>query len=115
MAPLDVALRGAVVGLGFGFFISPSAVAVMAATPRDHIGMGGGLLNTFRFLGFALGPTLATVFWTPGVQGLGSLSSMRMVVLVALGVQVLTVATVLAYRVSREERQVKPSVETTAA
>ncbi|HET6487020.1 MAG TPA: MFS transporter [Spirochaetia bacterium] len=113
--PLDVALRGAVVGFGFGFFISPSAVAVMAAAPRDHIGVGGALLNTARFLGFALGPTLATVFWTPGVQGVGSLTSMRTVVLVVVVVQVLTLATVLAYRVSREERQAKPSVETTAA
>ena len=52
----DVAIRLAVVGLGFGFYIPPSNVAIMAATPRDHLGVGGGVLNTGRFLGFALGP-----------------------------------------------------------
>ena len=35
-----MAARLAVIGLGFGFFISPSSVAVMAATSRDHVGVG---------------------------------------------------------------------------
>ena len=63
----DLAVRFAMVGLGFGFFVSPSSVAVMSATPRDHVGVGGALANTARFMGFALGPTLATVFWNPGL------------------------------------------------
>jgi EmrB/QacA subfamily drug resistance transporter len=113
--PVDIAWRGAVVGVGFGFFISPSAVAVMAATPREHVGMGGALINTFRFLGFALGPTVATIFWTPGVQGASSLPSMRTVVLVMVIVQALTLATVLGYRVNRENREARPTVESSAA
>jgi EmrB/QacA subfamily drug resistance transporter len=113
--PVDVALRGAVVGIGFGFFISPSAVAVMSATPRDHVGVGGALVNTSRFLGFALGPTLATIFWSPALQGAASLSAMRTVVVVMVLVQMLTLATVLGYRASRENRQVRPNVESHAA
>ena len=113
--PVDIALRGAVVGTGFGFFISPSAVAVMTATPRDHVGVGGALVNTSRFLGFALGPTLATIFWSPGLQGALSLSAMRTVVLVMALIQVLTVATVFGYRVTKESRQVRPNVESNAA
>jgi len=113
--PVDVAIRGAVVGTGFGFFISPSAVAVMSATPRDHVGVGGALVNTSRFLGFALGPTLATIFWSPAIQGAASLSAMRTVVIVMAGVQVLTVATVLGYRVTRQGREVRANVESNAA
>ena len=113
--PVDVAIRGAVIGVGFGFFISPSAVAVMAATPREHVGMGGALINTYRFLGFALGPTLATVFWNPALRGPANLSAMHTVVLVLVIVQALTLATVLGYRVNREDRQMKPSVESSAA
>jgi EmrB/QacA subfamily drug resistance transporter len=113
--PVDIALRGAVVGTGFGFFISPSAVAVMSATPRDHVGVGGALVNTSRFLGFALGPTLATIFWSPGVQGAASLSAMRTVVVVMVLIQLLTVSTVLGYRVTRKDRQARPEVESHAA
>lgn len=113
--PVDIAIRGAIVGTGFGFFISPSAVAVMSATPRDHVGVGGALVNTSRFLGFALGPTLATIFWSPAIQGAASLAAMRTVVIVMAGVQVLTIATVLGYRVSRRDRQARPQVESSAA
>jgi EmrB/QacA subfamily drug resistance transporter len=107
----DVAVRLAIVGLGFGFFVSPSSVAVMAATPRDHVGVGGAMVNTARFLGFALGPTLATVFWNPGLQGAGGLSAMRTVVIILVGVQALTLATVLGYRVQRGDREAKTGVQ----
>ncbi len=112
---MAISLRGAIVGIGFGFFVSPSAVAVMAATPRDHVGVGGALINTSRFLGFALGPTIATVFWTPGMQGPSSLASMRTVVLVMVVVQALTLATVLGYRVTGESREARQNVESSAA
>jgi EmrB/QacA subfamily drug resistance transporter len=113
--PIDVALRGMMVGIGFGFFISPSAVAVMAATPREHVGVGGALINTYRFLGFALGPTVATIFWNPGILGPASVAAMRTVVIVMALAQMLTLASVLGYRVTREDRQLKPNVESSAA
>jgi MFS transporter, DHA2 family, multidrug resistance protein len=109
----DMIVRFAVVGLGFGLFISTGSVAVMSATPRDHVGVGGALLNTARFLGFALGPTLATVFWSPALASAAGLSAMRTVVIVLAGVQALTLATVLGYRAPRDAQGVKPELEST--
>jgi EmrB/QacA subfamily drug resistance transporter len=113
--PVDVAIRGAIIGCGFGFFVSPSSVAVMAAAPREHVGVGGALLNTARFLGFALGPTIATIFWTPAAQGEASLSSMRTVMVVMTAAQALTLATTLAYRKPEADKEARPSVESSAA
>ena len=111
----DVALRLAVVGLGFGFFVSPSGVAVMAATPRDHVGVGGAMVNTARFLGFALGPTLATVFWNPGLLGVVGLSAMRTVLILLTGVQALTLATVLGYRISKDNRESRTGTQSSSS
>ena len=111
----DLAVRFALIGLGFGFFVSPSSVAVMTATPRDHVGVGGALANTARFMGFALGPTLATIFWNPGLTAAIGMTAMRTVVLILAGVQALTLATVLGYRVQPDASQAKPGVESSAA
>jgi EmrB/QacA subfamily drug resistance transporter len=112
LLPLDshwsmaaMAFRFALVGLGFGFFVSPSSVVVMAATPRDHVGVSGALVNTARFLGFALGPTLATALWNPGLLGPASLSAMRTVLFILVGVQVLTLASVLGYQKRHDARK----------
>lgn len=111
---LDVAIRLAVVGLGFGFYIPPSNVAIMAATPRDHLGVGGGVLNTGRFLGFALGPTLASIIWSPSLQGALGLSAMRVVLVVMVAAQVVTLASVLAFRVQSEDREARPRLESSS-
>ena len=111
----DLAVRFATIGLGFGFFVSPSSVTVMTATPRDHVGVGGALANTARFMGFALGPTLATIFWNPGLTAAIGMTAMRTVVLILAGVQALTLATVLGYRVQPDASQAKPGVESSAA
>ena len=111
----DLAVRFAMVGLGFGFFVSPSSVAVMSATPRDHVGVGGALANTARFMGFALGPTLATIFWNPGLTAAIGMSAMRTVVLVLAGVQALTLASVLGYRIQQDARQAKTEVESSSS
>jgi ammonia channel protein AmtB len=66
-------------------------------------------------MGFALGPTLATIFWNPGLTAAVGVSAMRTVVLILAGVQALTLATVLGYRVQRDASQAKPSVESSAA
>jgi EmrB/QacA subfamily drug resistance transporter len=111
----DLAVRFAMIGLGFGFFVSPSSVTVMTATPRDHVGVGGALANTARFMGFALGPTLATIFWNPALTAAIGMTAMRTVVLILAGVQALTLATVLGYRVQRDASQARPGVESSAA
>ena len=110
-----IAARLAMIGLGFGFFVSPSSLAVMTATPRDHVGVGGALANTARFLGFALGPTLATVFWNPALVGPVGMTAMRTVVALMVGVQTLTLATVLGYRVSREARAARSGAESSSS
>jgi EmrB/QacA subfamily drug resistance transporter len=111
---VDLVIRFAMVGLGFGFFVSPSSLAVMSAAPRDHVGVAGALANTARFLGFALGPTIATVFWTPSLVGAMGLAAMRTVVAIMAGVQVLTLATVLGYKVPRDLRQAKADAESSS-
>ncbi len=111
----SVALRLAIGGLGFGFYIPPSNVAIMAATPRDHVGVGGALVNTGRFLGFALGPTAATILWSPSLQGLLSLASMRMVLIVLVAAQAASLASVLAFRAQSEDREARPRLESSQA
>lgn len=111
---VDLVIRFAMVGLGFGLFVSPSSLAVMSAAPRDHVGVGGALANTARFLGFALGPTLATVFWTPSLAGAAGMTAMRTVVAILVGVQVLTLATVLGYRVPRDAQQARADAESSS-
>ncbi len=111
----DLAVRFAMIGLGFGFFVSPSSVAVMTAAPREHVGVGGALANTARFMGFALGPTLATIFWNPGLAAAVGMSAMRTVVLILAVVQALTLASVLGYRIQKDAAQAKPGMESSAA
>jgi EmrB/QacA subfamily drug resistance transporter len=107
----DVALRFAIGGFGTGLFLSPSSVAVMAAAPPEHIGVGGALTNTARYLGFALGPTLATIFWNPGLHGAASVSAMRVVLFILAAIQAATLATVLSYRVERKDVSTRPRIE----
>ena len=111
---MDVAVRLAIGGLGFGFYIPPSNVAIMAATPRDHLGVGGGILNTGRFLGFALGPTIATIIWSPSLQGAMGISAMRMVIVVLIAAQAATLASVLAFRFRPEDREARPRLESSS-
>lgn len=86
----------------------------MAATPRDHLGVGGGILNTGRFLGFALGPTVATIIWSPSLQGSLGLSAMRLVLVVMVAAQVGTLASVLAFRAQPEDREARPRMESSS-
>jgi len=95
----NMAVRFAVGGLGMGLFLPPSSVAVMAATPHDHVGVGGALTNTARYLGFALGPTVATLLWDPSSHGAVGTTAMRTVLIVLSIVQLVTIATVAGYRV----------------
>lgn len=107
----DVAVRLAIGGLGAGLYIPASNVAIMAATPRDHLGVGGGILNTGRFLGFALGPTIASIIWSPSLQGALSVFSMRFVLLLLIVAQAATLASVLAFSARSENREARPRLE----
>ena len=108
---VDVAIRLAIGGLGAGFYIPASNVAIMAATPRDHLGVGGAMVNTGRFLGFALGPTISTILWSPSLQGMAGHSAMRVVLVVLVIAQAATLASVLAYRAQPQDREARPRLE----
>jgi MFS family permease len=60
----------AVVGAGFGLFISPNNAGIMAAVPADQSGLASGLLNMSRGLGTAMGLAVASaVFSAAGGDG----------------------------------------------
>ncbi len=54
-APLDVAWRLALFGLGTGVFQSPNNSAAMGSAPRQYLGVASGVLATMRNVGMALG------------------------------------------------------------
>jgi EmrB/QacA subfamily drug resistance transporter len=64
LAPLLVTLAAA--GIGLGTFTPPNNAAVMAAAPREHAGMAGGIVNVTRGLGTSLGLALAGLVYTIG-------------------------------------------------
>ncbi len=79
----------------------------MSATPREHVGVGGAIANTARYLGFALGPTLASILWSPDLPGSAGLTAMRTVLFLFAGLMAASLASVLGYRTRRrgeEER-----------
>jgi MFS family permease len=58
VAPLDVAWRLSLFGLGTGLFQSPINSAVMGAVPKFRLGIAGGVLSTTRNVGMVLGIAL---------------------------------------------------------
>jgi DHA2 family multidrug resistance protein-like MFS transporter len=60
-APIDVAWRLAVCGIGFGFFQSPNNRLMIASAPRDRAGAGSGMLSTSRLLGQTTGSALVAL------------------------------------------------------
>ena len=61
--PVDVAWRLALVGAGFGLFVTPVQAAAMAAAPPELLGTTASTTNLARHLGIALGPAIATGAW----------------------------------------------------
>ncbi len=67
---LDIVLRMAVCGLGFGFFQSPNLRALMASAPPERAGGASGVIAMARLLGQASGAALvALCFGLSGAQG----------------------------------------------
>ncbi|MFE6741872.1 MFS transporter [Streptomyces tubercidicus] len=62
-APLDVAWRLALAGVGLGLNGGPTQALVMGAAPPDRIATVGATVQLARSLGFPLGPALATAAW----------------------------------------------------
>ena len=78
-----------VTGFGLGFFTPANNAAVMAAVPRDAAGSAGGLVNTARALGTALGVALVTLVLHLGA-GAGSRFSSGLLGIVAVVAGIVT-------------------------
>jgi MFS family permease len=71
VAPAALVPALALLGFGLGVFTPANNAAVMAALPAGRAGLGGGLVNTTRGLGTALGIAISTfVLHTGGDQAL---------------------------------------------
>ena len=62
ISPEIVALLLVLVGTSIAIFASPNGNSVMSASPREKLGVVGGLLGISRSTGFSLGISLSTSF-----------------------------------------------------
>jgi MFS family permease len=91
---IDVAWRLAIVGVGAGLFGGPVMTLAMDAAPAHLLGLSGASMSTFRQIGLALGPTVATAAWASTGY---SVTGMR----IAFGCAVLFAAVSLAALLAR--------------
>ena len=69
---LDIVLRMAVCGAGFGFFQSPNLNALMSSAPPERSGGASGVIGMARLMGQTTGAALvALCFGFAGVHGAG--------------------------------------------
>ncbi|MBB1631692.1 MFS transporter [Cupriavidus sp. UME77] len=64
---LDIGIRMAICGAGFGFFQSPNLKALMSSAPRERAGGASGVIATARLLGQATGAALVALSF--GIAG----------------------------------------------
>jgi MFS transporter, DHA2 family, multidrug resistance protein len=64
---LDIGIRMAVCGAGFGFFQSPNLKALMASAPPERSGGASGIIATARLLGQTTGAALVALSF--GIAG----------------------------------------------
>jgi DHA2 family multidrug resistance protein-like MFS transporter len=60
-SPLDIVLRAAVCGLGFGFFQAPNNRELLGSAPRESSGSASGILATVRVTGQSLGAAVVAI------------------------------------------------------
>ena len=61
---LNIGIRMAICGAGFGFFQSPNLKAFMASAPRERAGGASGVVATARLLGQATGAALVALSYS---------------------------------------------------
>jgi predicted MFS family arabinose efflux permease len=66
--PLPLVIGLACLGVGLGVFTPANNAAVMAEIPAHNAGLGGGLVNTTRGLGTALGVAVSTAALHAGAE-----------------------------------------------
>jgi EmrB/QacA subfamily drug resistance transporter len=65
-APLEVAWRMVLTGIGQGFYQTPNQNLLLGSVPRDRLGVVGGLLGTVRQLALSLGTALGGALYVGG-------------------------------------------------
>jgi MFS transporter, DHA2 family, multidrug resistance protein len=63
----DLIWRTALVGAGFGLFLSPNARLIIHAAPKDRAASAGGLVGTTRLMGQTLGATVLAALLAAGI------------------------------------------------
>lgn len=65
----DLLWRMALLGLGYGLFLSPNARVIIGSAPIERAAAAGGLISTNRLTGQTLGATLAATLLALGLGG----------------------------------------------
>lgn len=60
------------VGAGLGLFTPPNNSSVMGSSPKEHLGVAGGILNMSRSLGMSFGTAFSLAVMTAILLGLGA-------------------------------------------
>jgi EmrB/QacA subfamily drug resistance transporter len=60
------------VGAGLGLFTPPNNSSVMGSSPKEHLGVAGGILNMSRSLGMSLGTAFSLAVMTALLLSLGA-------------------------------------------
>lgn len=104
-APVDVAWRLAVVGIGFGLFVTPVQALAMSGAPRQMLGTTAATTNLARQLGIALGPAIGAAAWALSAY---TTSGMRAGIGAATAISVLAVPAVARARTPHRSREPSP-------
>ncbi|MHA6628091.1 MFS transporter [Pseudonocardia sichuanensis] len=89
--PIDLAWRLAIVGLGFGLFVTPVQARAFSIAPPDLLATASASTNLARHVGLALGPAVGTAAWAMGGY---TVAGMRAGIAAACVLGVLTVLAV---------------------
>jgi MFS family permease len=87
--PLGLAWRLAVVGAGFGLFVTPVQTIALTLAPRELLATASATTNLARQIGMAIGPAIGTAAWAAsGYRPAG----MRLAIGLAVAVSALAAA-----------------------
>jgi NAD(P)H:quinone oxidoreductase type IV len=103
-SPVDVGWRLALIGLGFGLFVTPIQAVVLEAAGADRVGLASATTNVARQAGLALGPAIGTLAWGLDQYQTGGMRA-GVVTAAALGFAAVAAATCASERRSRGKQE----------
>lgn len=109
--PGGIAVRLAVIGLGFGLFVTPNQTLALSLVPGTSLGLTSASTNLARLVGLAAGPATATTFWALSGYSTGGMRAAVLLSAAVASASAATLMTVLRRRVSapRVAATVEPS------